>query len=90
MARARRRLPAARFRVNRETTMTHLTGRVVSPLKYREGDGVEMEIPPGPCEIEPTELDVTISWVDGADRGVTAIPLDAYQRHLAAGTLVLD
>lgn len=70
--------------------MSHLTGRVVSPLKYREGEGVEMEIPPGPCEIEPTELDVTISWVDGDDRGVTAIPLDEYERHITDGTLVLD
>ena len=49
--------------------------RIKGKVEYREGDGQPMPIPQGPCEIEETELDVTISWVDGETHGSAAIPL---------------
>lgn len=69
--------------------MAHLRAEVKGPLTYREGDGVEMTVPLGPCEIELTDLDVTLTWVDGATHGSTAIPVSDYERHLADGTLVV-
>ena len=45
--------------------MARKQGRVHGKLAYREGDGVEIPIPEGPCEIEITGLDVTLTWLDG-------------------------
>ena len=70
--------------------MTTKHGRVVGPLTYREGDGVEMTIPTGPCEIEVTDLDVTLTWVDGENRGATAVPRDEFARYIKSGLLVIE
>jgi hypothetical protein len=61
--------------------------RIKGNVEYREGDGAAMPIPPGPCEIEETELDVTISWVDGETHGSTAIPLSDFRRYVAKGAI---
>lgn len=41
--------------------------RIVGKVQYREGDGtnITITIPPGPCEVDVTEQDATISWADG-------------------------
>ena len=70
--------------------MAQHRGQVKGSLSYREGDGVEMKVPLGPCEIEVTDLDVTLSWVDGATHGSTAIPLADYARYVASGVLVIE
>ena len=67
--------------------MAHHSGQVLGKVTYREGDGIEITIPPGPCELEVTELDVTITWNDGATRGAAAIPLADYSRYVAEGVL---
>jgi hypothetical protein len=64
----------------------HITGKV----EYREGDGANITIPPGPCEIDETPLDVTISWIDGDSRGSAAIPLADYRRYVADKAIELD
>jgi hypothetical protein len=58
----------------------HIHGQVV----YREGDGPNITIPVGPCEIDATSQDVTISWTDGDTRGCAAIPLSDFKRHVAS------
>jgi len=70
--------------------MSRQTGTVVGEVKFREGDGIELAIPRGPCEIVRSNLDATISWTDGASHGSTAIPLADLSRHLETGALVLD
>jgi hypothetical protein len=69
--------------------MAQLRGQVKGHLTYREGDGVEITIPTGPCEIEITDLDVTLTWVDGATHGSAAMPRSEYERYLADGTLIV-
>jgi len=64
-------------------------GRIVQRVTYREGDGPEIVIRPGPCEITVTNLDVTLSWTDGDTRGSTALPLAEYTRYLTSGAIVL-
>ncbi|MDZ7590634.1 MAG: hypothetical protein U5L05_08070 [Rubrivivax sp.] len=59
------------------------TARIIGQVEYREGDGVNMTIRPGPCEIDETELDATISWVEGDTRGSAAIPMADYRRYIA-------
>lgn len=67
------------------TRQARIVGRVV----YREGDGQEMVIRPGPCEVTVTNLDVTLSWSDGDTHGATALPLAEYTRFMTSGALVL-
>lgn len=69
--------------------MSSKQGRIVERVTYREGDGAEIVIRPGPCEITVTNLDVTISWTDGDTHGSTAIPLAEYTRYVTSGALVL-
>ena len=59
-------------------------------VQYREGDGQALTLPRGPCEVEQTELDVTISWVDGDTHGSTAMPVDDFQRYVAEGKIVFN
>lgn len=70
--------------------MTHLKGRIVGEVSYREGDGVMVQIPPGQCEVERNDIDVTITWVDDGVHGSTAIPRDDFDSHVTNGTLVID
>jgi len=69
--------------------MTRLTGQVKGEVCYREGDGIMMKIPRGPCEIEVEELDITLAWSDGDVRSSAAIPKSEYEQYLASGALVL-
>lgn len=52
-------------------------------VTFREGDGAHIIIPRGPCEIEETAQDVTISWVDGETHGAAAIPITDFKRYVA-------
>ncbi len=58
--------------------------RITGKVEYREGDGANIRIRPGPCEVEVTALDATISWSDGDTHGSTAIPLADFKHHLAS------
>ncbi len=70
------------------------SARITGKVEYREGDGANITIRPGPCEVEETALDATISWTDGQSHGSAAIPIDDYRRYVAtaaiqvAGTVV--
>ena len=70
--------------------MSSKQGRIVGRVAYREGDGPEIVIRPGPCEITVTALDVTLSWIDGDTHGSTALPLAEYTRYVTSGALELD
>jgi hypothetical protein len=64
--------------------------RITGTVEYREGDGPMIEIPRGPCEVEPGEDDVTIGWADGATRGSTAIPAAEFRRYVDDGSIRLE
>ena len=55
-----------------------ITGKV----EYREGDGANIKIRPGPCEVDETAMAATISWTDGESHGPAGIPIDDYRRYL--------
>ena len=56
---------------------------ITGTVQYREGDGANITIRPGPCTVEETAMDATISWADGDSRGAAAIPLADFRRLLA-------
>jgi hypothetical protein len=64
--------------------------RVTGFVEYREGDGSALTVPVGPCEVEQTDLDVTISWAEEDTHGSTAMPVDDFQRYVAEGKIVFD
>jgi hypothetical protein len=70
--------------------MSSKQARIVGRVTYREGDGPEIVIRPGPCEITVTALDVTVSWNDGDTRGSTALPLAEYTRYVTSGAIELE
>ncbi len=62
---------------------------IMGKVEYREGDGANIKIRPGPCEVEMTALDATISWSDGPTHGSTVIPLADFKHHLASKAIEL-
>jgi|OpeIllAssembly_1097287.scaffolds.fasta_scaffold110737_2 hypothetical protein len=61
--------------------------RIVGKVEYREGDGANITIRPGPCEVDETAMDATISWTDGDSRGSAAMPIADYRRYVSSKAL---
>lgn len=70
-------------------TMTS-QARITGLVEYREGDGANITIRPGPCEVDETALDATISWTDGDSHGSAAMPIAVYRQYLASRAIQLD
>lgn len=70
--------------------MSAKPGKIVGRVVYAAGDGAELVIPIGPCEIEATSQDVTISWRDGDANGVASIPVDQYTIYTTGGAIALS
>ncbi|MBQ0921366.1 hypothetical protein KBW71_23255 [Hydrogenophaga aromaticivorans] len=66
------------------------TARIVGKVEYREGDGPNIAIRPGPVEVVQGLNDVTLSWVDEETHGVAAMPLADFKRYVAEGQIRLD
>jgi len=56
-------------------------------VEFRAGDGVMMPVPDGPVEIEMADDSVTLSWIEGADTGTTAITRDEFDRYVREGKI---
>ena len=67
------------------TQNAHVTGKV----EYREGDGVNMTIRPGPVDVQITATDATLSWADGETRGSAAMPIGDFKSYVAKGLIAL-
>jgi len=66
--------------------LAHITG----PVAYREGDGANITIRPGPVMLELTPLDATLSWTEGENRGSAAMPLSDFKAYVAQGLIKLS
>lgn len=72
--------------------------RIVGEVSTRQGDGVNIVVPHGPCVVRLTALDATLSWGEeggqgageGEVHGVVAMPLTDFQRLLQAGAITFD
>ena len=58
-------------------------------VEYREGDGPNIAIRPGPVKVETGLNDATLSWVDEETRGSAAMPLADFKRYVAEGKITL-
>jgi hypothetical protein len=66
------------------------TARITGKVEYREGDGTNIAIRPGPVEVTLSETDATLSWVDEEVRGSAAMPLTDFKRYVKEGCIQLD
>lgn len=66
------------------------TARITGKVEYREGDGANITIRLGPCEVDETALDVTISWIDGDSHGSAAMPIADFRRYVASKAIQVD
>ena len=69
------------------TALQH--ARIVGKVEYREGDGPNIVIRPGPVKVETGLNDATLSWVDEETRGSAAMPLTDFKRYVTKGAIAL-
>ncbi|WP_439518574.1 hypothetical protein [Hydrogenophaga sp.] len=72
-----------------DTSRNAQTAQIVGKVEYREGDGANIVIRPGPVKVQTGANDVTLSWVDEDVRGSTAIPLADFKRFVSEGKIKL-
>lgn len=70
--------------------MSKKQGRIVGVVCYSAGDGAAQKVPTGPCEIDATSQDATISWMEGDSSVVAAIPIDQYTTYLTDGAITVQ
>jgi hypothetical protein len=63
--------------------------QIIGKVEYREGDGPNIAIRPGPVEVQTSTLDAVLTWVDGETHGSTAMPIADFRDCVAKGTIVL-
>jgi hypothetical protein len=57
---------------------------------FRAGDGMLLEIPDGPVDIDMAADSATLSWIDDeGNAGSAAITIDEYKRYLRDGKIRL-
>lgn len=64
--------------------------QIVGVVEYRSGDGPNVEIRPGPVDLNHGINDVTLSWTDEETHGSAAMPLVDFKRYVAEGLIKLD
>jgi hypothetical protein len=74
---------------NRGTTMAQ-KAHIVGKVEYRSGDGPNVEIRPGPVDLNSGINDVTLSWTDEETHGSAAMPLADFKRYVSEGLIKLD
>lgn len=63
--------------------------QITGKVEYREGDGANLVICPGPVEVNTTPADATLSWTDGETRGSAAMPIGDFHTYVAKGLIEL-
>jgi hypothetical protein len=63
--------------------------QITGKVEYREGDGANLVIRPGPVEVNTTPTDATLSWADGETRGSAAMPIGDFHTYVAKGLIDL-
>ncbi len=63
--------------------------QIIGKVEYREGDGPNIAIRPGPVEVQTSTLDAVLTWVEGETHGSTAMPIGDFRDFVARGKIVL-
>ena len=65
-------------------------GSIQGKVEYRQGDGPNIVIRPGPVAVQLTTNDATLSWDDGETRGAAAMPIGDFRNYVKKGAIKLD
>ena len=64
--------------------------RITGKVEYRQGDGPNVTIRKGACEVEETAVDATISWTDGDSHGSAAMPIGDFRHYVLNKAIRID
>jgi hypothetical protein len=63
------------------------SGRIIGNVEFRSGDGPRISIRHGRVEIETTQTEATLSWVEEDTHGVATIPLAEVREYIRQGAI---
>ncbi len=63
--------------------------QIVGKVEFREGDGPNLVIRPGPVSVETGLTDATLSWEDEDTHNSAAMPLIDFTRYVEEGKITL-
>jgi len=66
------------------------TAHIVGKVEFREGEGPNMVIRPGPVSVETGLIDATLSWEEEETHNSAAMPLVDFTRYIDEGKITLN
>lgn len=71
------------------TSTTQIDARIAGPVEFRAGDGPQLKIPEGNCQILMADDSVVLTWSESGQSLTTAIPKIEFDRYIEMGAIVL-
>jgi hypothetical protein len=68
--------------------MASRQAKIVGSVTYREGDGMPIVIPAGPCDVDESFDSVTIGWHEGDTAGSASMPKTDFRGYVERGDIV--
>lgn len=66
-----------------------MKANVEGPVPYAGPDGPQPTVPEGPCNVEPHDDTVTLTWIEGEGEETAVISREQFDRHVRSGAIVL-
>ena len=71
------------------TSTTQIDARIAGDVAFRAGDGPQLKIPKGNCQIMMADDSVVLTWTDQGQSLTAAIPKIEFDRYIQEGCVVL-
>lgn len=71
------------------TSTTQMDARIAGPVAFRAGDGPELKIPEGDCQVLMADDSVVLTWTEDGESLTAAIPKIEFDRFIEKGAIVL-
>jgi len=71
------------------TSTTQIDGRIVGNVEFRAGDGPQLKIPEGDCQILMADDSVVLTWTENGQSLTAAIPKIEFDRYIQDKAVVL-
>ena len=71
------------------TSTTQIDARIAGPVEFRAGDGPQLKIPEGNCQVLMADDSVVLTWAEGGQSLTAAIPKIEFDRYIEEGAIVL-
>jgi hypothetical protein len=71
------------------TSTTQIDARIAGRVEFRAGDGPQLKIPEGSCQILMADDSVVLTWSEKGQSLTAAIPKIEFDRYIEEGAIVL-